>query len=50
MNDHDRKQLQEMKNMKAKIKAILGEYDPHTPSILHFTCITSQHIRKQKKP
>ena len=29
-----------MKNMKTKIKAILGEHDPHTPSILHFTYTT----------
>jgi hypothetical protein len=37
MNDHDRKQLQEVKNMKTRIKAILGDYDRHTPNILHFT-------------
>jgi hypothetical protein len=27
----------EKQNMKTRIKAILGEHDPHTPNILHFT-------------
>ena len=28
--------------MKTKVKAILGEHDPHTPNILHFTCATGK--------
>jgi hypothetical protein len=42
MNNHDHTKLQKMKNMKTRVKAILGEHDPHTPSILHFTCTTGK--------